>query len=278
MKAAIKIFLFMLIVSSMIHCKKENEIEVVNISDQAFLNALIESGVDTNGDGKISTSEAKVITYLDVSGKPDILGEIKDLNGIEAFINLDTLDCSYNQLISLNVSNNKALVSLRCGSNLLSALDIANNTLLMSLYCWGNQISILNVSYNTRLKILDCDTNELSDLDVSNNTELRWLYCARNQLSSLDLSNNSDLEFLWCIRNQISDLNIAHSVLLENLWLDFNLLTLLDISANTQLKNLWIGQMPTLNKVCVWEIPFPPAGVNVDTTGSPNVYFTNDCN
>ena len=37
--------------------------------------------------------------------------------------------------------------------------------------------------------------------------------------------------------------------------------------------------MPTLYEVCVWEMPFPPADKVelVDTTGSPNVYFTTDC-
>jgi len=35
--------------------------------------------------------------------------------------------------------------------------------------------------------------------------------------------------------------------------------------------------MPSLFKVCVWTTPFPPEGVDVDTTGSPNVYFTIDC-
>jgi len=36
--------------------------------------------------------------------------------------------------------------------------------------------------------------------------------------------------------------------------------------------------MPSLYKVCVWTMPFPPAGVTVDTTGSKNVYFTMTCN
>jgi len=35
--------------------------------------------------------------------------------------------------------------------------------------------------------------------------------------------------------------------------------------------------MPTLFKVCVWEMPFPPSGISIDTTNSPNVYFTTDC-
>lgn len=39
---------------------------------------------------------------------------------------------------------------------------------------------------------------------------------------------------------------------------------------------LSIANMPMLNEVCVWTLPFPPGGVNVDTTGSPNVEFQ-DC-
>jgi hypothetical protein len=35
--------------------------------------------------------------------------------------------------------------------------------------------------------------------------------------------------------------------------------------------------MPSLHEVCVWITPFPSAFVDVDTTGSPNVYFTTEC-
>jgi len=38
-----------------------------------------------------------------------------------------------------------------------------------------------------------------------------------------------------------------------------------------------IMYMPSLYKVCVWIIPFPPAGVTADIDYSPNVYFTMDC-
>ena len=36
--------------------------------------------------------------------------------------------------------------------------------------------------------------------------------------------------------------------------------------------------MPSLYEVCVWVMPFPPENAvgTVDTTGSPNVYFTTD--
>jgi len=38
-----------------------------------------------------------------------------------------------------------------------------------------------------------------------------------------------------------------------------------------------LNDMPSINQVCVWVMPFPPDGVDVDTTNSPNVYFTTDC-
>jgi rhodanese-related sulfurtransferase len=35
--------------------------------------------------------------------------------------------------------------------------------------------------------------------------------------------------------------------------------------------------MPTLFEVCVWVTPFPPEGLEILSTGSPNVYFTTEC-
>jgi hypothetical protein len=50
------------------------------------------------------------------------------------------------------------------------------------------------------------------------------------------------------------------------------------VSNNNSLKGLSIDEMPTLFEVCVWVLPFPPEGVEIDTTGSPNVCFETDCN
>jgi hypothetical protein len=100
-------------------CKKEPN--HVKIPDDAFLNALIEAGVDTDGDGEISPAEAEAITYLDVNGEHIIngsyidVGDISDLTGIKACLNLDTLICSYNKITSLDISNNTALHRLSLG-------------------------------------------------------------------------------------------------------------------------------------------------------------------
>ena len=82
-------------------CEKEPDFdpyEPVDTPDHAFLNALIEEGVDTNGDGEISMGEAAAITSLDISED-----SISDMTGIEKFVNLDTLLCYSNQISSLDV-------------------------------------------------------------------------------------------------------------------------------------------------------------------------------
>ena len=68
----------------------------VPIPDANFKSALIANGVDRNGDGIIDEGEAALIVTLDVSGH-----QISDLSGLEYFINLASLDCSNNQLTTL---------------------------------------------------------------------------------------------------------------------------------------------------------------------------------
>jgi hypothetical protein len=103
---------------------------------------------------------------------------------------------------------------------------------------------------------LYCYSNQLSGLDFSHNAALTELYCASNQLTGLNISNNEALTILHCFSNQ---------------------LTSLDISNNTSLTVIRLQDMPSLNEVCVWEVPFPPAGVEVDMASSPNITFTTEC-
>jgi hypothetical protein len=77
--------------------------------------------------------------------------------------------------------------------------------------------------------------------------------------------------------NVLSSLNISDCADLYYLRLNGNKLEKLDLSNNVSLGDVLIPDMPTLEEVCVWAMPFPPAGVTIDTTGSPNVYFTTSC-
>ena len=175
-------------------CKEDVvSLEVVNIPDASFLNALIDEGVDTNEDGYISYVEAEAVTHLDVSGTGSNPGSIYDLTGIEAFKNLIFLDCSFNYYNSIDVSNMPRLVYLDCSESKLTSLDVTQNQLLEHLDCSDYRIRYLDVSNNPNLKYLNCHNNLLTSLNLRNNTYLELLWVQENKLSTLDISMNTAL-------------------------------------------------------------------------------------
>ena len=93
----------------------------VNIPDAAFKAYLVgKTAINTNGDTEIQVSEASAFTgAINCSWM-----SISNLTGIEAFTALTWLECSYNQLTSLNVSQNTALTTLCCRENEMDCEEI----------------------------------------------------------------------------------------------------------------------------------------------------------
>ena len=196
-------------------------------------------------------SEEKLLSVksIDVSGSNDAIGSITDLKGIEYFTALQQLSCGYNQLTSLDVSNNTALTNLYSDHNQLTSLDVSNNIALTILYCFDNQLTSLDVYGNTALTTLYCSNNPLTSLDVSYNTALKWLECYNNQLTSLDVSNNTALTRLYCYNNPLTSLDVSHNTALTELLCGNNQFTNLDVSHNTELRRLvcWNDQLTNLD-------------------------------
>ena len=214
------------------------------IPDQNFEQRLIDLGYDNVIDGQVLTSNIDAITNLNVS-----IRNISDLTGIEDFTALTDLNCRYNSLNSLDVSNNTALTYLNCGNNSLTNLDLSLNTALTYLYCNENQLTSLDVSQNTALTTLSCIYNQLTSLDVSNNTALDVLWCPDNQLTSLDVSQNTALTSLDCGQNPLTSLDVSQNTALTTLRCPDNQLTSLDVSNNTALNGLFCSsnQLECLN-------------------------------
>ena len=164
MKPIIKVLLFMLAVVLVIQCEKDElkpapyfNYPYFEIIDTAFLYALINEGVDTNGDSLISYSEAEAVDTLNC-GKWQVVGdgmggahkvsiyEIESLEGIEAFKNLVWLECKWNFLTNLDVSKNLALKVLECSQNELESLDVSGCTKLSSLRCRSNKLISIDIS------------------------------------------------------------------------------------------------------------------------------------
>ena len=132
----------------------------------------------------IKDTDAAKIIYLDVSN----LG-ISSLDGIEHLVNLKFLDCSENQLSTLELSGCSDLVQLYCSSNQLSTLDLSGCSDLVRLSCSNNQLSTLDLSGCPDLVELSCGYNQLSTLDLFGFSALEYLSCESNQLRNRHQTN-----------------------------------------------------------------------------------------
>ena len=296
-------------------CERKHPDWAVHVPDQEFLKALIDEGVDQNGDGYISFDEAESVTSLDFGGKRNNktlscaeIFPVFNLKGIEAFMNLDSLDCTCfslktlilsnpsltylkcvnNQLEFLDVTQCKELEHLECHNyvrsesygeiyNTFQNLDLSGNLELMELDCGYTPIQELDLTMNLDLQRLHCAGCELTELDVFTNTTLEELHAYGNHLTTIDVSSNRSLVELGLGDNLITQIDVSGNPLLEFLALERNQLQNLNISVNTRLRFLLVGLMPSLTEICVWTMPFPPEGLDVNSWNSPNIYFTTDC-
>lgn len=111
------------------------EINSYNFPDVRFRAYLKTAYFNSNGDNKLTDEEIKEADMLEVNE----MG-ITNLKGIEFFTSMWFLDCSDNDLQSLDVSKNTSLGFLACYNNKLTALDLSKNTALSELDCFLNQI------------------------------------------------------------------------------------------------------------------------------------------
>ena len=153
------------------------------VPDDNFEQKLINLGYDNVLNNYVATTNINTVTSLNINSL-----SISDLTGIEDFIALTYLGCYSNQLTSLDVSANTALILLYCEDNQLTSLDVSNASALSLLNCSYNQLTSLDISTNTALYTLDCHYNQLTSLDVRNGNNTNFSFF-----------NSTSNPFLYCV-------------------------------------------------------------------------------
>lgn len=188
-----------------------------------------------------------LLTELDASGM-----------GTDAIGGYPSLNCSSNNLVSLNVTNSE-LWSLECSRNNLEALDLSGVQGLQNLECGNNQLKALDITSH-KIIVLDCAYNQLTSLDLSgqsftgvscNNNQLStlimngmsamYLNCGNNRLTSLDLNSAKGILDLRCENNLLKTLDVSSKTRMDSLNCSGNQITALDVSNNTSLATLFCG-------------------------------------
>ena len=108
-------------------------IDSANFPDEIF-RQWVSNTCDADHDGTLSDSElTRKLVNVQNQG-------IANLKGIEHFTAMTLLNCSQNQLTTLDLSHNTALTRLSCNNNQLTALDVSANTQLTNISCDNNRI------------------------------------------------------------------------------------------------------------------------------------------
>lgn len=184
--------------------------QIVDIPDPNFKAALLAFGVDMNGDGEIQVSEAEA-AYAIVADNSNI----SDLTGIEAFVNLTELYLDFNNLTSIDVSNNPNLTKLLVEFNQLESLDVSNNDQLIWLWFTGNNISEIDLSNNPNIQLLWVSNNKLADIDVTQIPSLASITLGNNLFSEVNVRSNPNLShFSLTAGNMITELDLSNNPLL----------------------------------------------------------------
>ncbi|OUN05669.1 hypothetical protein B5G43_12215 [Flavonifractor sp. An92] len=203
--------------------------------DPAFLSYVQKR--DTDGDGLLSQSERDAVTQMDLRK----LG-IQDLSGLEWFSALESLNCSENDLVSLELADFPALTSLTCNENTrLTELTLSGVPALEQLHCFDSGLSQLDLHGVPNLTYFVWGGSPLEELDLSGNPNLHTLHVLGGNLTHADLSHNEKLDTLLWNHTWIETLDLSHQTELTYLNCTDNHLTALDLSGNEKLETVYAG-------------------------------------
>ena len=207
------------------------QIEALDVSDDNIKEVLGDRAPITN---------LKGIRYLNYVKDLNCSGQELTTLNLELNSRVEKLNCAGNQLTDLWLRpTGNSLKYLDCSVNKLTALDLSKSSELIELSCSSNKLTSLDLSANKKLQKIVAQTNALTTLDTRNLPELTDLYLWGNHdLKSIDVSKNTKLEFLSVSHCKLTSLDVSNNRKLVKLYVDDNQLTALDVRSNYMLKKL----------------------------------------
>ncbi len=150
--------------------------QITYIPDPLFEQTLIDLEIDSDGiiNGQVLTSDVENITELYIEES-----FMSDITGIQDFISLEKLVVIFTYINELDVSQNLQLKELDCSSNELTSLNVSSNTLLEKLYCgnYGLDVGPFNM---------------IEEIDLSNNPNIYDFNAFDMYIKKINLKNGNN--------------------------------------------------------------------------------------
>ncbi|WP_442787040.1 DUF7619 domain-containing protein [Flavobacterium suncheonense] len=252
-----KIYLLFLLLTGMVQA------QIVNIPDANFKARLLSASptvhvgstvnpnssatygiyttIDTNGDGEIQVSEAEAIIFLNLNSSATATNKIANLQGIEAFVNLQQLYCRYNNLTTVNLNGLSNLNFIAFDDNQLTSISTVGCSALKTFAAANNFLTIVDFSSTPLMQSIVLTNNDLTSLDLNGLQDIWTVQAGKNNLTTFSLSNKNALTTLYLGYNALTDVALQNLPHLYKINVQNNQLTSLDLSS--------IAYEPYLNNI-----------------------------
>ncbi|TLF46355.1 T9SS type A sorting domain-containing protein [Maribacter aurantiacus] len=215
--------------------------------------------ISDNNFGTIQLNESTSIETLLANNCPNLT----TLANLDALTNLESLNVSYANLPTLNVSQNIQLFILDVRGNSMTTLDLSNNNVIGSVYAGDNDLATISLPTTTTLSELFVENNVLSALDLSTVDQNLFDFDATGNpnLTCIQVSNLDFAQRAWSI-----DTGTSYSINC-NLQPFTVTVSILGTTGNPPAIEITEGNSFTLN------FDSGPTAPN-DTQYTPNIQFT----
>lgn len=251
---------------------KQSGLNIADKISDSVLKGLL-SSADTDGDGKISSSEAAALKTLEYEGGSD--KPVRSLEGLEYFTGLERIILKGNELDTLDFSGRTALKYLDLSSNAsLDTVSVKGCSSLTEMYasfnsslkgvCLEGCSSLVSyVGYATGVTSIDFKdcislesltiySSKISSLDVSACKSLVRLNAGSETLSSVTLPENSAIEALdLSTSKSLSEVDLSKTPSLKTLSLSSAPVRTLDLAKCPLLETLTVNFCKRISKLDV---------------------------
>jgi len=151
---------------------------------------------------------------------------IKTLNGLEKFANLEIINLPNNSIIDFNLNLFPKLKKLDCSLNPIENINLSQNFLLEEVCYYGLR------------------GNKIKDIDFSGNPKLRKIEGGQEQIKQLDFYNNLELEEIEInLSSYLRYVNLKNCHALKRIKLMGVLIPYIDLTHNNNLEKIEISYL-----------------------------------
>ena len=132
---------------------------------------------------------------------------IRSLQGLEAFIRVDTLSIYNNKLTSIDVDLTQLtqLTTLNLARNNIARAELGKLANLKKVYLFSNGLQSLTLNGLTNLKEIKANNNKIEHFSYAGLSRLEKMYIFNNELETINIDDLPSLQYMDCRENPMPD-------------------------------------------------------------------------